>query len=242
VQPGVRTVQGELQRALAVLCREPVRTTGAGRTDAGVHALQQVASFDAEAAPEPRRFLRGLNALLPPDVHAYRLAAVVADFSARGSALSRHYRYRMLVRPEPLRRRDHHVLRSRVDVAAMAAAAALLEGEHDFTAFAARDSAGESRVCRVLQATVAREDGVVVFSIAANRFLHNMVRRLAGALVEVGRGRCAPAELARILTLRDATRGGPCLPPQGLALVEVRYPPGLEIPGTAVVDGGAGDP
>jgi tRNA pseudouridine38-40 synthase len=124
----------------------------------------------------------------------------------------------------------------------MAEAAALLVGEHDFTAFAARDSAGDSRVCRVLAATVVQEADVVVFSIAANRFLHNMVRRLAGALVEVGRGRFAAAEVGRILARRDPSRGGPCLPPEGLALVEVRYPPGLEIPGTVVVDAGPSGP
>lgn len=227
VQPGRRTVQGEIERSLAILCREPVRVVGAGRTDAGVHALGQVASFEA-SGQDVRRLRRGLNALLPPDVHVHRLSEVAVDFSARASALSRHYRYRMSQRSSPLERRFEYRLRHAVDAARMQAAAACLQGEHDFTAFAARDRDATGRRCRVLEARVDAEGERVRFEIGADRFVYNLVRRLAGALVEVGRGRLSPEDFERILVQRDTSRGGPCLPAHGLVLLSVRYPARFE--------------
>lgn len=238
VQPGRRTVQGEIERCLAILCREPVRVVGAGRTDAGVHALGQVASFDTTAELDVRRLRRGLNALLPEDVHAHRISAAPEDFSARASATSRHYRYQMSRRPSPIERRFHFVLRHAVDLKSMQAAAACLLGEHDFTAFAVRDRTGSGRRCRILEARVVADGERIRFDIGADRFVYNLVRRLSGALVEVGRGRLSPAAFERILVERDTTRGGPCLPPQGLFLMAVGYPGCFE-PG---VDGRPVDP
>jgi len=233
-QPGeTRTVQGELQCALATLCGTGVRVVGAGRTDAGVHALGQVASFKIEEEKEPQRFLRGLNALLPCDVRAHRLQIVPDDFSARTSALWRRYA---------------HALPGAVDVQAMAAATAFIVGDHDFTAFARSDSAGVDRCCRVLDAHLDTDTHLVRFEITANRFLHNMVRRLAGAIVEVGRGRFVPGKLAEILQTGDTSRGGPCLPACGLFLLEVRYPDDSEDAGgpapvpARLVDAGPGAP
>ena len=242
VQPGKRTVQGELVRALSVLCREEVRVTGAGRTDAGVHALGQVASFRAESAGEPERLARGLEGLLPPDVYVRRVQVVPDDFSARASAMSRSYRYQMLLAPSPLLRRFYHVMPFALEPEPMQAAAGCLLGPHDFTAFARSGHAGETADCTVSEACVRRVGERLFFEITADRFLHNMVRRLAGALVEVGRGRREPAALAEALDLRDRSRGGPCLPACGLFLVAVRYPGEAEPPAARVVDAGPGSP
>jgi tRNA pseudouridine38-40 synthase len=221
VQPQQRTVQGVLRAALAPFCGGEPALEGAGRTDAGVHALGQVASFTVAAELEPERLLRALAGRLPPDVRVHRAGRAAADFSARHSALSRAYRYQWLRAPSALLGRHHGVLDTAVDTGAMQDAAARLVGDHDFTAFAAAASGGGR--CNVIAARVADEGVRLAFEIEADRFLHNMVRRLAGALVDVGRGRSTPTGFAAALDAR-APRG-PCLPARGLFLVAVRYPP-----------------
>jgi tRNA pseudouridine38-40 synthase len=237
VQPGRRTVQGELSVALERLCGAAVQIAAAGRTDAGVHALGQVASFQLERDVEPRRLLRALAALLPPDVHAWRAGYASPNFSARGTALARSYSYRMLRSPSPLGRRTHHVLLVPVDAARMTQALPALLGGHDFTAFAARRTASPRRECNIERAALEFGDVEIRLEITANRFLHNMVRRIAGCLVEIGRGQRQPESLAEILAARDDRHGGPCLPACGLVLVEVRYPPDPEYAASVVVDG-----
>ena len=222
-QPAQRTVQGTLQAALERLFRTPVAVEGAGRTDAGVHALAQVASFrhDRERAPEVVQ--RALGSLLPGDVLVHRVRHVPEDFSARHSAVARRYRYRLRRGPHLFWRRYSFGVDADLCVEAMAEAAKCLLGEHDFTAFA-RSDAGTHCVCLVERATVVSEGRWIDFDITANRFVHNMVRRLAGVLLQVGAGRLAPDAVATILAAQDRSRGGPCLPPQALFLVEVRYP------------------
>ena len=223
-QPGLRTVQGELSSHLDALAGAPVLLVGAGRTDAGVHALGQVASFEMQRDLAPERLERILNSRLPHDVRVLRAQRAPAAFSARHSAVARCYRYQMARRPSAVRRRYFFELEHRVDVEAMNAAAGWLLGDQDFTAFVASD-AGPGCRCLVSRAVVhVHDDEFVYFDITANRFLHNMVRRLTGALVEVGRGRLSVAALRDVLRHRDRSRGGPCLPPQGLYLMEVRYP------------------
>jgi tRNA pseudouridine38-40 synthase len=209
-----------------------VLLVGAGRTDAGVHALGQVASFEMQRDLPPERLERMLNSRLPPDVRVLRVQRAPAAFSARHSAVARCYRYQMARRPSAVRRRYFFDLEHRVDIEAMNAAAGWLLGDQDFTAFVASD-AGPSCRCLVSRAVVhEHDDELVYFDITANRFLHNMVRRLSGALVEVGRGRLSVAGLRDVLRNRDRSRGGPCLPPQGLYLMEVRYPrPALALAG-----------
>jgi tRNA pseudouridine38-40 synthase len=225
IQPGQRTVQGELKRVLERIFQEEIHLVGAGRTDAGVHALGQVASFATHTSRRSDPVLRGLNAMLPRDIRVLRVSEAPFGFSARHDALSRSYRFQMLRAPSALWNRFFFVLASDVDVDAMSAAAALLVGEHDFTAFVASD-AGDRCHCVVERSVVTGDDHEVHFEIRANRFLHHMVRRLAGFLVEVGRGRLAPQDVSEILRSRDRNRGGPCLTPNGLFLVEVRYPEG----------------
>ena len=235
VQPGQRTVQGELCRALSRLFAAEVRVVGAGRTDAGVPALGQVASFATARERRPEAVQRGLNALLPRDVRVHRVRIVPDDFSARHTACARTYRYQMLRDPSALWRRFYYELPAPVDIAAMSAAAAAFHGEHDFTAFV-RSDAGDACRCCVESTDVREERGAVLFEITANRFFHNMVRRIAGVLVEVGRGRVDPDSVREIVRDRDRSRGGPCLPPQGLFLVAVRYPENAAAPAPRFVD------
>jgi tRNA pseudouridine38-40 synthase len=236
VQPNRRTVQGVLAAALTRLCGETIQPTGAGRTDSGVHALAQAASFECERELDLRHLLRALRGLLPPDVRVFSAGRASRDFSARASAESRHYEYRMRFTPSALARRWSFPLPAGVDVEAMRSAAAVFRGEHDFTAFAAADKTGTSRRCRVLGSELRQHGDELVFEVGADHFLHHMVRRLAGSLVEVGRGRRSAAALEQALVAPDPRISGPCLPAYGLFLVAVRYPPDREFDTSAVHD------
>jgi tRNA pseudouridine38-40 synthase len=238
VQPATRTVQGVLEAALHDILHHPVRLTGAGRTDTGVHALGQVASFRSDHVPPAPQLLRRLNVGIPPDVRVLAVREVEDGFSARHSARARRYRYQMLRRRSALWTRYYHVLRWPVDVDAMSEAASSLLGEQDFTAFA-NARAGDNCRCLVSRATVQGDVERIWFDITANRFMHNMVRRLSGVLVEVGRGRLRPSQVRDILLRRDRSRGGPCLPAAGLFFVSVDYSnSAISAPGAGVdVDG-----
>jgi tRNA pseudouridine38-40 synthase len=235
VQPGARTVQGCLEEALGDILGQAVRLTGAGRTDAGVHALGQVASFRHEPLPPAPQLLRRLNIGTPGDIRVTALQFVEDDFSARHSARARRYRYQMLRQRSALWTRYHHELRAPVDVERMHEAAQQFLGEQDFSAFAHVDPEANNR-CLVSRAVVHGDASRVWFEITANRFLHNMVRRLAGILVEVGRGRLQTPDVVDILRHRDHSRGGPCLPARGLFFVAVDYGRVAMQPGRTAVD------
>jgi tRNA pseudouridine38-40 synthase len=226
VQPNGPSVQAEVERALATLHKAPRRVTAAGRTDAGVHALGQVASFP-EAAPLPlTAYVQGMNALLPDDV-AVRAASVEPDgFDARRSAQGKRYRYRILNVPAraPLAQRYTWQVFRPLDLAALRAAAAPLVGRHDFAAFQAADcEAGHAvRDVRRLE-VVAAGGGEIAVVIEATAFVKHMVRNIVGTLVEVGLGRRDPASIPALLEGRDRTRAGRTAPPQGLVLEEVFY-------------------
>ena len=222
VQPGQRTVQGELCAALERLLQEKITLVGAGRTDAGVHAWAQVASFAASVEQPAETLERAVNALLPGDVRVRAVRTVGESFSARHSAVSRSYRYQMLRQRSAIWRRFYYELPHEVNAQAMADAAELFLGDQDFTAFVAADAGDRCRSV-VGRSEVTANDNEVLFEITADRFLHNMVRRLAGVLVEVGRRRFTPATVREILRTKDRSRGGPCLPSHGLFLVGVRY-------------------
>ena len=228
LQPGGPTVQGELERALGVALRAPVRVRGAGRTDAGVHAQGQVAVAGVPGRDvDLRRLLRSVNALLPEDIAVRDLALVDDAFDPRRHARSRVYEYRILnaEAPSPFWRRwAWHVARP-LAVDAMDVAAELLVGEHDLAAFRAADAKETPRttVRRVLESRIDRVAPLLVYRVEATAFLKHMVRNVVGTLVEVGLGERPPGAFADLIASRDRTRAGATAPPHGLTLVEVRY-------------------
>jgi tRNA pseudouridine38-40 synthase len=223
VQPGRRTVQAAIEDAIEATAGDRPRVTGAGRTDRGVHALGQVASFDLATRLDPATLERALNAALPRDVALRGLAEAPAGWNARRRAASRVYVYRIARRRSPLLRRTAWEMWAALDLERVRAASEGLLGEHDMRAFAASPPPGRSSVVRLLRVAWRDEGEVLHAEFEADRFLRGMVRRMVGTLVEVGRGRRAPEDVARILASRDRTQAGPSAPARGLCLVAVRY-------------------
>jgi tRNA pseudouridine38-40 synthase len=214
-------VQGELERVLAVICGEPVRITGAGRTDAGVHATGQVIDLRTTSGLGPQELERGVNALLAEDVAISDLEPAEDWFHARFSATGRTYEYRIrnaAVRDPLWTRREHwHPLG--LDLAAMRAAAGHLVGRHDFAAFAA----GESGKRTLKRAEWISEGNVLRFEIESDAFLRGMVRGIVGTLLWVGRGKLTVDGFVEVLGARERALAGPSAPAKGLCLVAVRY-------------------
>jgi tRNA pseudouridine38-40 synthase len=225
-------VQREVERALSAVADHAVEVTAAGRTDAGVHALGQVAHFDSTAVRTPRAWMLGANAVLPGEISVRWVVPVKHEFHARYSALSRTYLYRIVNqpgRPALLRRRVCWVRRP-LDAGAMHAAAQAVLGEHDFSSFRAAECQSKSTLRRVMRIAVERRGTSVDLTVRANAFLHHMVRNIAGALISVGTGRHAVPWLAELLAARDRRLGAATAPPQGLYLAQVEYPPGFGVP------------
>jgi tRNA pseudouridine38-40 synthase len=225
VQPGLPTIQGILQDVLARFAGGPVQVTGAGRTDAGVHALGQVASFSADLGLDPPALRKALNANLPPDIVVCRVEEAPPDFDARRSARSKRYRYTILRRDYPSAWHARHALyvSTPLDADAMAEAAKVVIGTHDFSAFRAGTCTARTPVRTVLDATWSTAGDLWHFEIMGNAFLQHMVRILVGTFLEVGRGKRRPEEVAEILASRDRRRAGKTIPAHGLCLVEVHY-------------------
>lgn len=221
-QPGVRTVQGEIESVLARLAGSPIDTTAAGRTDAGVHAWGQVVSFSTLDPMDPARVVRSVNRVAGPEIAATSCLEAAPSFNARHSARWRQYRYRVLTSPspDPLRRLTVWHVPASLDLAAMKAAAAGFVGEHDFASFC---RAGRPTVRRVDWADWAREDDLLVFSIRASSFCHQMVRSLVGFCVDAGRSRVDPGSVAEVLAAADRAAAREPAPPRGLILWEVGY-------------------
>jgi len=220
-QPGQRTVQAELERALATVLRREVPLTVAGRTDAGVHALAQVASHGGEAAP-----VRSLNALLPPDVSVLRCESAPDAFDARRDCTSRAYCYRVLARPAPSpleRSRALHWTHA-VDFTALRECASLLVGTHDFTAFTPTDTY-HVRFSRDVYSAHwrARDRGLLEFWIEADTFMRHMNRVLVGTMLEVARGRLSMGDFAQLLEAEPRTAAGPTAPAHGLYFAGAGY-------------------
>ena len=224
-QPGGGTVQDTLQAALSGIAGSAVQVTCAGRTDRGVHAREQVVHFDTEAARPDSAWVRGVNALLPDSVAVLWAARVADDFHARYAALTRTYRYVLLNRPvrPALAARHAGWFHAPLDVAAMRAAAPLLIGEHDFSAFRSSECQAKSPV-RTLQALEVQARGERIdFVLRANAFLHHMVRNIVGSLIYVGNGRHAPRWAGEVLASRDRARAAPTFAAEGLYLERVEY-------------------
>ena len=220
------SVQQHLEEMIARMVSHPVRVTGASRTDAGVHARGQVAAFRTVARIPVDGLRRGLNALLPPAIAVTSAQEVAADFHPRFHAVGKHYRYTLLARPDrvPLLRSTAWHRPRPLDLEAMSAGAAPLIGEHDFAAFRAAGCSARTTTRRIDRIDLRREGELVVIDVRGNAFLRNMVRIIAGTLVEVGEGRRQASEIAEILTSRDRTRAGQTAPAHGLTLMSVQYP------------------
>ena len=232
IQAHKPTIQGEIVGVLQRLTQERVLLHGAGRTDAGVHALGQVASFKTQAALSAEEFQRALNALLPPTIRIVAAEEVGPDFNARWSARGKIYRYRLyrgkVVPPMIWRYVLHYPFP--LDEEAMRDAVARFVGVHDFASFAASTGAEDddkerSTEREIFSADLARspDNEELVFTVSGRSFLRYMVRKMVGTLLDVGRGRLTPAEIDRLYELRDRSKSGPTVPPQGLVMVAVRH-------------------
>jgi tRNA pseudouridine38-40 synthase len=233
IQPGVPTIQGALTDAVRKITQEQIVLHGASRTDAGVHALGQVASFRTQSGLSAEEFQRALNALLPPDIRVIAAEELGPDFHARWQALEKTYHYRIfrgrvlspfeygrvLYYPYPL------------DEDAMVVAAKCFEGEHDFSSFAATSGSEEgdkdrSPVRVIYNSELLRlpEKEEIIYAIRGRSFLRYMVRKIVGTLLDVGRGKLSAGDIPKLFELRDRSRSGPTVPPEGLYLVELKYP------------------
>jgi tRNA pseudouridine38-40 synthase len=221
VQTNARTVQGELERAISGVCDEAVRVTGAGRTDAGVHASGQVIDFRTASALDGVTIGRGVNALLPEDIAVSALEPAAEDFHARFSATARTYEYRIRQAPErdPLERRRELHIADALDVAAMRDASSFLIGRRDFSSFAA----GEGGIREIRHAEWCEDGPRLRFEITADAFLRGMVRAIVGTLLWVGRGKIDVPTFHAIMIVRDRARAGPSAPANGLCLIAVEY-------------------
>ncbi len=225
-QPSGPSIQGTLEEAVVKMTGEPVTVVGAGRTDAGVHALNQVANFKTRSAIPAANFLKGLNSLLPRDMAVKSLGDADPAFHARFYARKKVYRYRILngpVRPALLRNFAWHV-RFPLDPARMEEGVPHFLGTLDFTSFCAARCDTRGRVRTVTRAFLDfRQAGEILFTIEADGFLRHMVRNIVGLLVEIGKGRIRPDDVPAILAAKDRRRAAMTAPPQGLFLMEVSY-------------------
>jgi tRNA pseudouridine38-40 synthase len=232
-QPDTDTVQGTIEEALSVMAKEPVRLIGSGRTDAGVHALGQVANFHCRADIPPRAFVAGLNSLLPDDIVIRSCESMDNRFHAQYDARRKTYRYRILNQPLPaaIGRQYAWFVPGGLDLSAMQKAAEHLLGTHDFKSF---EGSGSPRVRTVRTVSAARlfrdAQNHVIFEITANGFLRYMVRNIVGTLVDAGRGKIGPDDFRRILLAADRDAAGATAPPHGLFLLKVIYDEAVLVP------------
>ena len=234
-QTAAASVQAAVEDALGRIAVAPVRLTCAGRTDAGVHALGQVAHFDTAAERPLRGWLLGANGQLPPDIALHFVLPVDAAFHARYSAVSRTYRYLILNRPTRAPLLADRVLwrHQPLDAERMHAALQVLVGEHDFSAFRAAECQSQSPVRRLAAIAVRRAGELVTLEVTANAFLHHMVRNIVGSALEVGEGERPVEWLAELLASRDRRLSGPTAAPGGLYLARVEYPAAAGLPAPA---------
>jgi tRNA pseudouridine38-40 synthase len=226
IQPNAVSIQETIEDRLQKITQEEIRLIVAGRTDAGVHAVEQVANFPTNSRLEINNIQRGLNSLLPPDIAVKEISEVEQDFHARYSAKSKIYRYVILNQrfPSPLYRNFSWFIPFKLNIKEMKSVVQCLIGKHDFSSFKASGCNSHNPIREVYGISLDKNSkGFIIFEIEANAFLKQMVRNIVGTLVDVGRGKMGVDEFEDIFLSRDRKRAGITAPPQGLFLVKVNY-------------------
>ena len=225
IQPGVRTIEGELNRALSELLSEDIQVIGASRTDSGVHALCNVAVFDTNTRIPGEKISYALNQRLPDDIRIQKSEEVDADFHPRHCDSRKTYEYRILNAefPMPVKRLYSHFTYVPLEVSKMKEAAAYLVGEHDFKSFCATAAVVETTVRTITDLQVEKQGEEIVIRVTGTGFLYNMVRIIAGTLMEVGRGNMLPEQIKAVLDVKDRQAAGPTAPACGLTLVKYEF-------------------
>jgi tRNA pseudouridine38-40 synthase len=229
IQPNGVSIQQKIEESLAVFLRETVRVTGAGRTDAGVHARMMVAHFDCSPPVEPDKLTDRLNRLLPDDIFIHKIIPVPPGAHARFDAVSRTYQYHISFRKDPFDYPFHHRLHLPPDVDRMNAAASVLSEYADFTSFSKRHTDVKTNLCRILRAEWTQTGDGCLFTITADRFLRNMVRAIVGTLLDVGQGKLSVGDFRRIIEAEDRCRAGISVPGNALFLTRIEYPSSIDI-------------
>ena len=225
LQPGVPTIEGELNKALTALLGEEIQVIGASRTDSGVHALCNAAVFDTDTKIPAQKIAYALNQRLPEDIRIQKSKETEPDFHPRHCASRKTYEYRILNRefPLPTKRRYAHFTYVPLDEEKMRQAAGYLKGEHDFMSFCASAAVVETTVRTLYELEVIRDGEEIILRVCGSGFLYNMVRIIAGTLMEVGRGNIEPEKMQEILQAKDRSAAGPTAPACGLTLVRYEW-------------------
>lgn len=225
IQPNGVTIEQKLNEALTDLLQEPIKVTGASRTDAGVHSLGNVCIFDTNTRMPAEKISYALNTRLPEDIVVQDSCQVPESFHPRFSKSRKTYEYRILNQKfrNPTRRLDTHFYYYDLDVEAMQRAAAYLVGEHDFKSFASTGGQAETSVRTIYSLDVEKRDSIITIRVKGNGFLYNMVRIIAGTLIKVGAGEILPEEIPAILEAKDRSAAGPTAPAKGLTMIGLEY-------------------
>jgi tRNA pseudouridine38-40 synthase len=233
LQPNAVSIQEVLNKAFSTILRQPIYTTGCGRTDAGVHASQFFAHFDVKPVDdEPwtmdyEKVLRSVNYLLPKDIAIKQIFPVAADANARFDAIQRSYQYHIHFHKDPFKTGYSWMLRDRPDITLMNKAADIIREYTDFSCFSKSNTQVKTNNCKITRAEWVETEGGIVFHISADRFLRNMVRAIVGTLIMVGRKQIEPDAVREIIASKNRGNAGTSVPADGLYLTEVRYPPTL---------------
>lgn len=227
IQENAPTIQQTLEEALTRILKEPIRITGAGRTDAGVHASEFYAHFDLETSLSTKMIISlifKLNRYLPNDIAIYDLFPVPEKAHARFSAVSRTYQYHILRHKDPFRQDFAFTCFFKLNIESMNEAASILFQYEDFTSFAKSNTQVKTNICKLMKAEWEESEGGLVFSIKADRFLRNMVRAIVGTLIDVGRERIKASDMHQIIQNKDRSLAGYSVPAKGLFLQSIEYP------------------
>lgn len=225
IQPNGETIEGVLNRTLSELLKEDIKVTGASRTDSGVHSLGNVAVFDTETRIPPDKISYALNRFLPEDIAVQDSCQVASDFHPRRCESRKTYEYKILNRrfPQPVNRRDTYFFYRPLDIEKMRAAAGLLCGTHDFKSFCSVNTAVEDTVRTIHSLNVHKQGDILSIRVTGSGFLYNMVRIIAGTLIQTGTGDLEPGQISEILKACDRSAAGPTAPAHGLTMIGIEF-------------------